>query len=108
MITDAYARRDDLQTSHDAAASVRPTRLEQLVFDALSARPRGATSFELADALGLSLVTISPRLRPLVNKGKVIADGTRAGASGRMQTVWKVAAAKQLIRFDERGQGSFL
>jgi len=39
MITDAYARRDDLQTSHDAAASVRPTRLEQLVFDALSALP---------------------------------------------------------------------
>jgi predicted ArsR family transcriptional regulator len=108
MSTDAHARRHDRTTSHAAAASVRPTGLEQTVLDALAQFPEGATSFELAAVLDLSLVTVSPRLKPLVTKGHVVEAGQRRGQSRRMHTVWKLAPPKPLIRFDERGQGTFL
>lgn len=88
--TSAYARSSDPQTSHEAAESVRPTELESTVLEALRTFPAGATSYQIAAALGLSLVTVSPRLRPLVCKGLVVDSGHRArGPSGRSQTVWQ-------------------
>lgn len=90
MSTEAYARSTDGDTSIAAAASIRTSDLETLVFETLRKRPDGATSFELADILGLSVVTVSPRLRPLVNKNLVVDSGDRRiGLSGRKQTVWK-------------------
>lgn len=92
----ALARKKDPLTSHDAALSLDealPT-LEARVLRALeNAGDFGATIDELVDALGdLDKVTISPRLRPLCNKGLVRDLGAqRKGKSGRFQTVWVTA-----------------
>lgn len=87
--TSAYARADDRETSHEAAESIRATDLEATVLAALRKFPDGATSYQLAESMGLSLVTVSPRLRPLVCKGLVV-DSCRKirGPSGRSQTIW--------------------
>lgn len=88
--TTAYARADDLETSHEAAASISATELEATVLDALRRFPNGATSYQIAAALRFSLVTVSPRLRPLVSKGLAEDSGRRErGPSGRMRTVWR-------------------
>lgn len=86
----AYARATDPSTSAAAAASVQVPDLEHQVRLALLRCPAGLTSYELADRLGLSVVTVSPRLRPLVGKGLVIDSGERReGDSGRKRIVWK-------------------
>lgn len=89
----AVARALDPSTSHEAAASVDVSRLERIILDKLKTYSApGATSYELADALGLSLVTVSPRLRPLADKRLVLDSGFRArGTSGRLQTIWRAA-----------------
>lgn len=89
----ARARRTDPSTSKDAAASVNVTEMEAVVLRALAAHPM--TTHEIAAHTGVSLVTISPRIRPLVQKrlvrehqieGKTVK---RAGESGRMSIVWE-------------------
>lgn len=85
----AFVRRTDPSTSRAAAATVNTTELENTVLDALRAFPRGATTYQLAAHLQASLVSISPRMKPLVSKGLVRDSGTRSrGPSGRNQTVW--------------------
>jgi hypothetical protein len=87
--TNAFARNSDLETSHDAAESIKATNLESIVLNALRLHKYGATSFELAAYLEMSLVTVSPRLRPLAAKGLAKDSGRRVrGSSGRYQTVW--------------------
>lgn len=87
----AHARRRDPGTSHDAAASVDVTPLEMAVVGALKSNPCGLTSFEIADILRLSLVTVSPRLRPLVDKGLVADSGTkRPGPNNMLRIVWQL------------------
>lgn len=89
--TEAYSRTRDPDTSREAAGSVQLTDLEATVAAALSSFPSGATSFELADALGMSLVTVSPRLRPLAAKGTVRDSGRRHRAqNGRARIVWEI------------------
>lgn len=107
MNADAFARHTDPMTSEDAARSVRPetTRLENIVLDALKRRgDQGATTNELAELTGMSLVTISPRIRPLVRKGYVEDSGKRrSGTSGRKSTVWLAKLKpKQQIKDQER------
>lgn len=88
--TVAYARAADPATSHAAAESIRLTELESTVLAELRKFSDGATSYTLAESLGMSLVTVSPRLRPLVSKGLVQDSGRReVGSSGRSQTVWQ-------------------
>jgi predicted transcriptional regulator len=90
--TTAYARASDLETSHEAAVSISATELEVVVLEALREFPNGATSYQIAAKLRYSLVTVSPRLRPLVSKGLVEDTGRRErGPSGRMRTVWRAA-----------------
>ena len=85
-----YARRSDPDTSYAAAASFVPTELEAKVLTCLRKFPNGATSFQLAESMGLSLVTVSPRLRPLCDKGYIEDSGRRQrGDSGRYQIVWR-------------------
>lgn len=82
------ARATDPQTSLFAAKSLPTAHLERLVIESL--RTHGdATSHELAERLNLSLVTVSPRLRPLEKRGSVERAGTKPGASGRLQTLWR-------------------
>jgi len=88
---DGGARQDDPDTSHDAAQSIRVTHLEDVVLRALcDAGKEGLTTFELVDVTGLSLVTVSPRLRLLVRKGRAYDSGHRLEnpATGRRAIVW--------------------
>lgn len=78
------ARRSDPDTSRAAAAKVSGETLAARVLAELA--KGSATTHELAERLGLSLVTVSPRLAPLRRKGLVVAVGRR---DGRM--VWRVA-----------------
>jgi hypothetical protein len=80
---EALARMTDPATSHEAAGRVDGKSLAAMVLAELKAGGAG-TSHELAERMGLSLVTVSPRMRPLANAGKVIEDGKRSG-----RTVWK-------------------
>jgi predicted transcriptional regulator len=86
----ALCRRTDPPTSSAAAASVQATELEAKVLEALrNSFPKGATTYQLADHLRASLVSISPRMKPLLNKGLVKKSETpRRGDSGRNQIVW--------------------
>ena len=84
-------RRNDPDTSKSAARSIEVTNLEYEVVIALAQRG-DMTSHELAEYLNLSLVSVSPRLAPLVRKGKVKDSGERrAGPSGRKSIVWCLA-----------------
>jgi len=78
----ARARTTDPRTSHDAAREIDTLSIEGRVVASL--RLDGpATSHELAARLGLSLVTVSPRLRPLEELGLVRREGVR-----ERRTVW--------------------
>jgi len=90
----ARARTSDPQTSREAASSMRgrpASQLETLVLKQLQAMGTG-TSEEVADALGISLQSISPRFAPLDRRGWIVkTDEKRAGSSGRQRQVWRVA-----------------
>ena len=87
-MTDAYARHSDPETSKSAAERMRLSNMERIVFDVIK-KLRGATTHEIADHTGISLVTVSPRIRPLVRKGMIQDSGKkRAGDSGRKSIVW--------------------
>jgi hypothetical protein len=87
----ALARNTDPGTSFAAAASIDVTRLEGIILDKLKRyKSPGATTYELAEALGMSLVSVSPRMRPLVEKRQIVDTGFRVrGASGRHQIIWR-------------------
>ena len=88
-------RRTDPATSEAAAASIASAlpQLEQEVLAVLRARgAEGATTHELSEALGIQLVSISPRIAPLRERGLVRDSGARRkGDSGRASTVWRIA-----------------
>lgn len=79
----AHARRTDPATSHEAAASVDTTTLERLVLNALDTWGP-MTMHQVATALRLDLVTVSPRFAPLRRKGLIES----IGRDGR-RTVWR-------------------
>lgn len=95
----AHARNTDPSTSHAAARAIvgALTELEARVLGELLRRgDDGATTHELAAALKLELVTVSPRLKPLAQKGCVIDSGLkRTGVSGRQSIVWR---ARRVVR----------
>jgi predicted transcriptional regulator len=82
------ARRTDPETSHEAARSINITRLEKVVLDAFISHGE-MTTHELAQVTSLELVTVSPRVRPLVRKGLIRDSGRRKiGESGRPSIIW--------------------
>ena len=83
------ARSSDPETSHAAARGVNATKLERLFLKALRGVKEGGTADEIAEYLDRPLNTISPRTRPLVNKGLIKDSGERrATRSGRKAIVW--------------------
>ena len=87
------ARRTDPETSHAAASAIDASGLQAVAYEAIIASgERGLINSELVVVTGLDWNTVTPRVRPLVNKGLVYADGTRPGPSGKKQTVWKATA----------------
>lgn len=87
------ARHEDPGTSKEAAAKLDASGLLQLVLEHLQAcGERGATSEEVANAVGVDLQSISPRFAQLQRAGKIWKDGTkRPGSSGRKRQVWRAA-----------------
>ena len=84
QLTLALTRRADPPTSRAAAALVSTTDLEALVLAILREHQAGLTSHEVAALLNRELVSISPRMRPLCDKGCVRETGRRDG-----RTVWE-------------------
>lgn len=86
----ARARRSDPETSKAAARSIPVADLEKRVLEALRDHPLGLTSHDVANLLDLDLVSVSPRFRPLVEKGLILETSERrSGPSGRKSIVWK-------------------
>jgi hypothetical protein len=86
----AHSRYADPPTSKAAAKNLDTNYLENIVLDALRSHPLGLTSHEVASITGLSLVTVSPRFRPLVNKNLIVDSGEkRSGVGFKTSIVWK-------------------
>ena len=88
-------RRTDPQTSHDAANALDASQLERLVVGCI--RKNGPiASDRVAKMLGMSLQSISPRFRPLANKGLIrvntLGDGkaitVKSLTSNRQRMTW--------------------
>ena len=76
----AYARNTDPTTSQEAANSLSDgclTALQKIVVDILKAHSSGLTVPEIAAIADRTVVTISPRIRPLVNAGVIHNSGTK-------------------------------
>jgi DNA-binding transcriptional ArsR family regulator len=82
----AKARATDPATSRAAAATVDAHGIALQVLNELRSGGPG-TSHELAERLGMQLVTVSPRMKPLEDAGKV----RRAGRRDK-RTVWEAIA----------------
>lgn len=91
------ARKRDPDTAQRAARAVRANSLEAVVLHALRIALTGSaygetpgyTTEELAQHLGMSVVTVSPRMRPLERKGLVRDSGSRRkNDSGHPAIVW--------------------
>lgn len=88
--TPAFARATDPETSKEAAKSVNVTYLEGKVLKAIQAAgEKGATQDDLVESLGLPSNSITPRFKPLMNKGLVQDSGTarKGHYSGKRQRV---------------------
>lgn len=84
------ARKDDPQTSKDAAQAVDSTKLEQIVYEAIKSFPDGCISDEVLEALPEHRYSsITPRYRALLNKGYIEITGTKDGRSGKKQRIMK-------------------
>jgi len=78
-------------TSRDAAASVDARHLRGMVKRAFRSGP--ATADEVAERLGLSILSCRPRVTELARLGMIEETGERRdNASGRKAKVWRLAA----------------
>jgi DNA-binding MarR family transcriptional regulator len=87
----AYARRNDPGTSHNAAQSIRGTRVTELegqVLDVLKAHGK-LTAFEIAKLGDMEYGSTSPRLKQLELKGKVRRLDPEARNGRKPSIVWE-------------------
>lgn len=90
-----HARTTDPHTSHAAANTVYTKTLEHLVFSCVYKKGPIASD-RVAQLLGLDLQSVSPRFRPLANKGMIrpyaTADGEavthKSLTSNRQRMTW--------------------
>jgi DNA-binding IclR family transcriptional regulator len=73
------------------------SRIEEVCLRHLRFWPDGLTSEGLADSTGIGLVTVSPRLKRLEEKGYVYRDGTRANRSGKQAIVWRAVPVQEKL-----------
>lgn len=88
------ARNSDPDTSKFAAAGIESKKVGEVILRLLKANPNGLTTEELAHLSGISLVTISPRLKPMESNGLVERRGTRPNQSGRQAIIWGIRSAQ--------------
>jgi hypothetical protein len=85
-------RKNDPETSFEAAAAIDTTKMEKLVYEAICGFPDGCISDDiLAMFPQYPYSTITARYKPLYEKGFIIIDGVRKGKSGRSQRVMRKA-----------------
>lgn len=83
------ARKSDPHTSHAAAVSVNTRYLEQRVYDALL-MCGSLTAEEVAKYVKIDKQSITPRFRPMANRGLIKETGMyRDNVSGRKAIVWR-------------------
>lgn len=90
------ARSNDPDTSKDAASSVDSTKLEAMVYEAISRfGEAGCISDEIRDLFpDMPYSSVTARYRALLDKGFIIDTGARKpGKSGRSQRVMKATNA---------------
>jgi hypothetical protein len=86
---DAVSRRTDPETAKQAAEVVDTKRLESEILYCLH-EYGPATSFQIAERCRRALVSISPRLRPMANRGLVADSGERRALAGHREAiVWR-------------------
>lgn len=94
QFSDAYPAARDTETSRAAAASIAPSaaRVRSMVLNAIRASASaGLTADEAADRLGMSVLTVRPRVSELGKAGAIVDAGARrANQSGRRAIVWRV------------------
>ena len=85
----AYARNTDPNSSHEALAFVDVSHLQMLVMKALDDTKVPMTSLAIAKYLGIPVWSISPRMKPLENLGKISCIGSRPAlnSSGRIRNL---------------------
>jgi hypothetical protein len=84
-------RKEDPDTSKDAAEKVDSTKLEQMVYEAIAKYPDGCIADDVMTHFpSHGIQTISPRYAPLIRKGFIEDTGERRKSStGRSQRVMK-------------------
>lgn len=88
MVEYGGARSTDPDTSHDSAKFDTSFLQQQVLFTLLKEGP--LTSEEVADILKINLVSVSPRFRPLAEKGLIVDTGhRRKNRSGRSAILWR-------------------
>ena len=85
-------RKEDPDTSKDAAEKVDSTKLEQLVYEVIAKHPNGCIADDVEAALpDIRSHSITPRFAPLIRKGFIEDTGERRKSStGRSQRVVKI------------------
>jgi predicted transcriptional regulator len=82
------SRSTDPDTSHDAAKFDTSFLQQQVLFTLLKEGP--LTSEEVSELLHINIVSISPRFKPLLNKGLIMDTGQRRkNRSGRSAILWR-------------------
>jgi hypothetical protein len=84
-----YARNTDPGSSHEAAGKINVTKLQLLVVQTLREKRVPMTSIDIAKHLGIHLVSISPRMKPLEDSGQIVCVGTMPAlnSSGRIRNL---------------------
>jgi hypothetical protein len=83
-------RRNDPETSHEAAQAVNTTKLEREVYEAIKGFPEGCISDDVVALFPASpYSSITARYKALSTKGLIEFIGTRRAKSGRNQRVMK-------------------
>ncbi len=99
LFGEAYARRADPETSHEAADEMvggKAGRMEALVMEALQALGGEGTAFQCYSLIqeshpGIDSNTITPRFKPLEDKNLIQRTERRGpGRGSRMQIIWEV------------------
>lgn len=88
------ARNTDTSRAAARAAVPVAARLRTMVLTAIrNAGPAGLTADEAAEYLGLSILTVRPRVSELGKAGSITDTGSRRpNGSGRKAIVWKCAS----------------
>lgn len=87
----AYARANDPQTSHQAAASVNVSELDRKVLDSMKRLGRFATTDEIVIESGLEAGSVTPRMKHLEKAKLVRRTGSkRPSRRNRPQIIWEL------------------